>query len=81
MWFLRKRTFSVRDRPSLAGEPLSPVGDDLTCGLKRGYSASRVLAVVGWRPQPWGGSGTLKAIFSYSLLVFGFGRFGDNYDR
>ena len=77
---LRKRAFSVRDRPSLAGEPLGHMGDVLSCGFKRGHSASWVLAVVGWGPQPWGGSGK-KNVFLNVLLVFGFGRCSDNYDR
>jgi len=55
VWFRRRRTFSRRDRPSLAGEPLSHVGDDWACVFIRGYSACRVLTVVGWRPRPWGG--------------------------
>ena len=77
---LRKRAFSVRDRPSLAGEPLGHMGDVLSCGFTRGHSASWVLAVVGWGPQPWGGSGK-KTFFLKCALVFGFGRCSDNYDR
>ena len=54
----------------LAGEPLGDAGDDLACGFSRGYSASWVLAVVGGRPQPWGGEWNLKE--KCFKLVFGF---------